>query len=246
MDQILGFALKIKGMLDLRVFGEAVVGGRAVSIRGFSGIETKRFAFLRTFLSYPYTIATSQPLTGPVLDEIKGGFRRGEIALTYPHPLSVLSLPSPVVRRDRKYHKERRRLIRRAEERSEVVRKVPFEGFYTLYSRTAKGHGRRPIPRERMERIYPMEGVDVVGVEVDGVLSGAIMSLALPDRYLLWQMGWRGPSFLPTYLLHLALEMGFDRGYDLVDLGISPSPASLKLKYEMGGDPERRVFVIRW
>ena len=233
-------------MLDLRAFGEAVVGGRAVDVRGFTGVEVRRWFLLRTFLSYPYTVATSQPLGDGTLSEIKGRFHRGEIALTYPHPASVLSLPSPTVRRGVKYHRERRRLIRRAEERSRVVREVPFVEFYSLYSRTVRRYGRRPIPRKRMEAVYSMEGVDVIGVDVGGRLSGAIMSLALPDRYLLWQMGWSGPSFLPTYLLHLAMGMGFERGYDVVDLGISPSPSSLKLKYEMGGDPDRMVFVIRW
>ncbi len=246
MAQVLGLNLRMNGTLDLRGFGETVTGGKAVDVSGFSGVEVRRWILLRTFLSYPYTVATPQPLTDATLREIKGKYRRGEIALTYPHPASDLSLPSPAVRQRRKYHPERRRLIRRAEERSRVARTVPFERFYELYSRTAKKYGRRPIPRRRMERVYLMEGVDVVGVEVDGVLSGAIMSLALPDRYLVWQVGWGGPSFLPTYLLHLAIEMGFERGYDVVDLGISPSPSSLKIKHEMGGDPERRVFVIRW
>ena len=233
-------------MLALSRFGELITGGKAVEIEGFPGIEVRRFLLFRSFLSFPYTLPTDTPLPERTLRLIKARYTGGEIALTYHHSAATLTFPSPVVRRGAKYHRERRRLIRRAEERCEVMEEVPFDTFYALYSETVKGYGRKPIPERRMRDVYSLEGVETVGVKVEDRVVGVLMSLALPDRYLLWQMGWEGPNFVPTYLLHLGIERGFALGYDTVDLGISPSPSSLKLKSEMGGDVDRKVYVIRW
>ncbi|NPA79809.1 MAG: GNAT family N-acetyltransferase [Thermotogae bacterium] len=232
-------------MLDLILFSERLAHARRVEMDNFWGVERRRF-LLRTFLSFPYTIATPQRLEPRTLAALKGRYHRGEIALTYPHRMASISLVAPAVRGRPKYHRERRRLIRRAEERCEIT-EPDFTTFYALYSETAKARGRRPIPEAAMRRIYRMRGVDVIGVSVDGRTVGAIMNLALKDRYLLWQMGWnRDFAYLPTYLLHLSITAGLERGYDLIDLGISPPTASLKLKREMGGDTDRRIYVIRW
>lgn len=233
-------------MLSLKEFGERVVGGRYVEVEGFPGIEVRRYLFFRLFLSFPYTLPTSHPLNSETLRRITGSFTAGEIALLYPHPEAALSFPSPAVRRGARYHRERRRLIRRAKEKGEIVDPLPFEVFYPLYASTVRRYGRRPIPEGRLREVYDLPGVEGVGVAVEGEVVGVLLNLALPDRYLLWQMGWRGFNFVPTYLLHLGISRGFELGYDLVDLGISPSPSSLKLKAEMGGDTDRRVYVVRW
>jgi len=233
-------------LLVLKRFGELITGGKAAEVNGFPGIEVRRFLILRSFLSFPYTLPTDNPLPESTLKVMRARYTRGEIALTYPHGSATLTFPSPTVRRGAKYHRERRRLIRRAEERCEVMGEVPFATFYNLYSQTVRGYGRKPIPERRMRDVYPLEGVETVGVRIGDRVVGVLMSLALPDRYLLWQMGWKGPNFIPTYLLHLGIERGFALGYDIVDLGISPTPASLKLKSEMGGDVDRKVYVIRW
>ncbi len=233
------------GTLDLDLFGQRLVGGRAVEVGGIKGIERGRFV-LKAFYSYPYTLATPQRVEEGTVRLLKKVYVKGEVASVHPTGPVNLRLPSPVVRKGSRYHRERRRLLRRAEERLEVV-EGGFEDFYGLYAKTAEFHGRKPIPLKGLRRVYGLVGVDKVFVG-DGVrVVGAIMSLRLEDRYLLWQMGWdRRYNFLPTFLLHLAIQTGFSLGYDSVDLGISPTPKSLKLKTEMGGDPDRYVYVLRW
>ncbi|NPB03575.1 MAG: GNAT family N-acetyltransferase [Thermotogae bacterium] len=230
-------------MVNLNEVGALLTGGKPENVEGFWGIRRQKLIFSE-FLSYPYTLASNQSLTPKTLKLIKSLYRRGEIALTYPTPLASLSFPSPIIRGMPKYHPERRRLIRRAEERVTVVEPA-FDGFYDLYRKTLLSHGRKPIPYKNFKKLYGM--IDKIGIDSGGELVGALTCLPLDDRYLIWQIGWRREfPFAPTYLLHLAIERGLSMGYDIVDLGISPSPKSMKIKVEMGGDPARNIFVVRW
>ncbi len=231
-------------VLDILRFSEILIGGKRVNIKGFWGVE-KGLLFKR-FYSMPYTIPTDQVLEDGVFYAIKGRYIKGEIALRFKPNVEHGEFVSPILRRGYvKYHRERKRLIRRAEERVDRISfsKSDVDKIIKLCEITAKKHGRR-IPKN-IKKVLNLEGVDVISVYI-GDLVGVIINLALKDRYLLWQMGWKDYNFLATFLLHLSVERGFSLGYDIVDLGITTSERALNVKKELGCDLNSFVYVVGW
>lgn len=231
-------------VLDVLKFSEILIGGKRVEVKGFAGVE--KGLFFKRFYSMPYTIPTNQVLEDGVFYTIKRKYIKGEIALRFKPNVEHRDFVSPILRKGYvKYHRERKRLIRRAEERVDTVSfsKNEINKIIKLCEITAKKHGRK-IPKNT-KMVLDLEGVDVVSVYI-GDLVGVIINLALEDRYLLWQMGWKNHNFLATFLLHLSLERGFSLGYDVVDFGITTSEKALKVKEEMGCDLNNLVYVVGW
>ncbi|MEO0139371.1 MAG: hypothetical protein ABIL16_03910 [candidate division WOR-3 bacterium] len=231
-------------VLDILRFSEILVGGKRVNIKGFWGVE--RGLLFKRFYSMPYTIPTDQVLEGGVFYAIRRRYIKGEIALRFKPDVEHMEFVSPVLRRGYvKYDRERRRLIKRAEERVERISfsKNEVDKVVRLCELTAKKRGRR-IPKN-IKKVLNLEGVDVISVYI-GDLVGVIINLALKDRYLLWQMGWKDYNFLATFLLHISVERGFSLGYDIVDFGITTSERALKVKKELGCDFKNFVYVVGW
>ena len=230
-------------MLDLLKFSELLISGRRVNILGFWGIE--KGIFIKRFFSMPYSIPTNQEFNDEIFGKIRRNYLFGEISLRKKPEFFHLELPSPILRKGKlAYHSERRRLIRRAEERVEKI-SISMEDKETvlkIFHESAKRRGRK-IPKG-ISKVLELEGVEVIKVYV-GELVGAIMNLALEDRYLLWQIGWKNYNFLPTYLLHLSIERGFSLGYDVVDFGITTSERAMKVKEEMGCEIES-VYIVKF
>ncbi len=232
-----------KKALDVIGFSERLSGGRRVEVMGFKGIE--KGIFFKRFLSMPYSIPTNQMLSRRVLKELKRRFLFFEVSLLNPPETYTFKLLSPAVFKGRvRYHRERRRLIRRAESSiTDIKWKVSdIRKTLKLINLNAKKHGKKNV--KNLEKVITMDGVDVIEVYV-GEIVGVIVNLMLEDRYLLWQMGWKGYNFLPTYLLHLSIQRGFSLGYDTVDMGITRSERAIKVKYELGCDMNRFVYIIQ-
>ncbi len=228
-------------MLDILKFSELLVSGKRINLLGFWGIE--KGLIIKRFFSMPYSIPTNQRLDKETFTLIRKRYMFGEISLRIKPEVSHIELPSPILRKNKvKYHSERKRLIRRAEERVEKVSflKDDKHGVINLLTESAKRHGRR-IPKG-IGKVLEIDGVDVIKVYV-GNLVGTIVNLALDDRYLLWQIGWKDHNFLPTYLIHLSIERGFSLGYEIVDLGITTSKKAMKVKEEMGCEIEK-VYIV--
>jgi hypothetical protein len=230
-------------MLDLLRFSELLISGRRINISGFWGIE--KGIILKRFFSMPYSIPTNQELKDEVFAKIREKYIFWEISLRRKPQIPYVELPSPILKKGKvAYHRERRRLIRRAEEK---IKKVSFSKekvseVLPLLLERAKKHQRR-LPKG-IGKVLEIEGIDVIRVYI-GDLVGVIINLSLEDRYLLWQMGWKGYNFLPTYLLHISAERGFSLGYDIVDLGITTSEGAMKIKKELGCEIEK-VYIVKF